>query len=286
MKIYEQMFEGIPGAETLLVKAETLIEAEINERVADREKAIVADLDKAFAARQDAFVTESTENISKFLDVIVLEWAKTNAPAIDTVIKADLSTTLIQGMKSVFETANIALPTEGNKNLVAEVQAKLDEVTAENKDLRGKFAELNEKEFKRERQALVAQAVKGLADTKAARISKLVESLSFKNAEEFKEKLAIIVEAMGADGVDDGAKKGDDTPIDPTTSNPADPVDPVVKVVDTPVDSSNAGTDSEGEVVATVDENGKPLNKVVGKQVNESEMTLAQQTLRLIKGRK
>lgn len=198
MELLKALFESAELPTDFKEKTTTLFEAAVEEKV----KAEVASLTEGFQAKleeqKEAFITESVATIDKVVEETVLEWAKENAVALDSQVKGQIAESFLQGLKGIFEKADIEL--SGSDTAAKELQ-KLQEQNAELvKQAEAAQAALTEAKTQLTaiaKKDILAELTEGLADTQVHRITKLVEAFEFKSAEDFRAKAALVVEAVG-----------------------------------------------------------------------------------------
>jgi len=175
-------------------KAAVIFEAAVKTKLREHS----AKLKEKYQARLDEATGQvrSTlaEKVDSYLTYVVEKWITENALAVDTGIRAEIAESFIASMKSVFVEHYIDVPAS-KKDLVEELAKKaqaLEESVAEEKKEKSK---LNESLQKFQREAILAEAAKGLASTQAARLQELTEDVTFDSEEAFSKKVATIKES-------------------------------------------------------------------------------------------
>lgn len=257
MKLITEMFEGVEGIdESIINKAQTLVEAEINEqvglKVTEAVQAEVSRLDEQYETAKQNFITESEEKLSAFIDSVVVEWAKENAVAIDNQIKVQIAEQFVTTLKEAFVAAEVQLPAN-EESTITSLQEQITAVEADKAKLQTQLNEATAELVTKNRIEILTEATKGLVDTQADRVKRLTEGFEFKDADSFKEKVSIIVEAI-TDKKPEKEEKEEDSDKD-------------------------ADTDE-------IDDEGKPIEKKDKKEKIDESTAMREQALRLITGKK
>lgn len=258
MEFITEMFKGVEGAdETVIEKAKVLVEAQINEMVQAKVEEItekeIARLDEKFEEAKTEYIAEATDNVSEFLDAIIVEWAKENAVAIDNKVKGEIGVELVGMLKEAFEKSSITLPEVDVEGALNEAQENVTALQEELKEAQRLLAEASAEILLTQKKEVISEVTAGLALTQVDRIAKLAESFEFTTKDEFKQKVETLAEAIA--GKDKGGKKG--------------------------------GGDDEGEGAEVVnkDDEGKKKEGDDDTKVDESTLSIQEQTMRFLNGK-
>ncbi len=187
------LFSGQELSEEFKQKATAVFEAAVAVRV----KQEVAALKESFeqqGLQESVELKESlVDKVDGYLDYMVEQWMSKNELAINRGIKTEILESFVSGMKSLFESHYIDVPdekydlVEATQGEVQTLESKLDEQAEVIINLQRQIKQMN-------REALIAEACKELADTDAEKFRGLAEELTFSNEEEFGGKLTAILE--------------------------------------------------------------------------------------------
>lgn len=251
MELLKTLFEKAELPADFKEQAEVLFEASVNEVVEAKVAAKAKELSEAFDAKLADAINEQTEkhveNLSKFLDEAVLEWAKENAVAIDGKLQLESAQLFLSGIKSIFEKAEVEIngDTEG---VVKALQEQVEELKAKNESQEKELTEAQTQLIANEKANIIAEATDELADTQADRVAKLCESFDFKSSEDFKKKVELVVEAVsGKKKVKEDAADGDDEDKDPDADGDDDSTKDKKKNPDADQDDSEDDDDELDE---------------------------------------
>jgi hypothetical protein len=242
MELLKALFENAELPADFKEKTTTLFEAAVDESVKAELVKIQESYDAKLVEAKAEFAAEAVKTVDALVEETVLEWAKENAVALDSQIKGQIAESFLQGLKGVFEKADIELTgdtagkelvklQEANAALVAEATAaKTALVEAESKLVQIKVKEI------------IGQVTEGLADTQIHRVSKLLEAFDFKSEDDFRAKAALVVEAVGGKTIK-GTFNTDGTVVAVT--------DDKTPIATSPIDSASTGVENPEGVLVT-----------------------------------
>jgi len=284
MELLKALFENAELPTDFKEKTTTLFEAAVDERVKSELAQFQESYEKQLNEAKEAFATEAVATLDSLIEETVLEWAKENAVGLDSEIKGQIAESFLQGLKGVFEKADIELSGDTAGKELVKLQEQNAALEADAKAAKAALVEAESKLVQIKIKEIIGQVTEGLADTQVHRVTKLCEAFEFKSEEDFRSKAALVVEAVGgkikgvqdADGViiavDGEGKKPEQ--VD-TASGAAASEDG--KLVDKPAGASN--TSAEGA-------KGEPENKGDGLREAHAphlEADLVTETMKLFK---
>jgi len=181
------------ASEDLVTKLEAIFEAAVNDRVERTVAGIVQNVDKDVKTYLDNVTESLVEKVDDYLDFVVEEWMTDNAVAVEQGIKTQIAENFITGLKNLFENHYIDVPNE-KYNV-------LDELYAQNRELETKLNESFNQNIALRKQIELTECAgifvaetRDLADTQISKLQSLMESVSFADAEEYRNKLVAIKE--------------------------------------------------------------------------------------------
>jgi len=188
------LFDGENLTEDFKLKAETIFEAAINEKVSLIEQNILAAakevIEEQVASQQDMFV----EQVDGYLNYVITEWMEENKVAIEKGLRTEIAENFIHGLKSLFETSFIDVPQE-KYNVIddlydanSELQENVNNLIKENIQLK------NEITARLCAEAFIEESA-GLADTQVEKLAKLAEGIEFSGVDQYKQKVALLKES-------------------------------------------------------------------------------------------
>jgi hypothetical protein len=180
-------------SEDFKIKAATIFEARVFDRVAQIQEQIEAEYAGQLVEAIDAIKEELTEKVDDYLNYVVEQWMDDNEIAIESGLRSEITEDFIAGLRNLFAENYINVP-EDKVDLVEELASKVE-------DLENKLNEEIETNVQYKKQLteavkvqLVNEVCEGLTATQVEKIKSLAESVEFSTEEEFKDKLETIRE--------------------------------------------------------------------------------------------
>ena len=175
-------------------KTAVIFEAAIKSKLSEEINRLETEYAEQLAEEVTTTKADLVEKVDSYLNYVVENWMEENKMAIQSGLRAEIAEGFMEKLKDVFTESYIAVPDEkvdlvdDLSEQVKELETAINERTEEAMSL---SVELDT--FRRE--AVIAEASKGLADTQVEKLTKLVEGFEFHDAESFAEKVAIVKEA-------------------------------------------------------------------------------------------
>lgn len=187
------LFEGTELSEEFKTKTIAVFEAAVHDKVlaekAALEEKFEADLEEQVAAATDELV----EKVDSYLDYVVEQWMEANEVAVESNIKVEVAESLLESLKGLVTEHNLSIDDE-QRDVVAEMEEKLEESTNKYNELVEEIVSLREEKQKLELEAAFKTVAEGLTDTQAEKLSVLAEGVSFETVEEYASKIVAIKE--------------------------------------------------------------------------------------------
>lgn len=215
MELLKALFENAELPTDFAEKTTTLFEAAVDERVKSELATLQESFDVKLTEAKEAFAAEAVATVDAIVEATVLEWAKENAVALDSEIKGQIAESFLQGLKGVFEKADIELSGDTAGKELVKLQEQNAELAKQAAADKAALVEAQEQLVQIKIKEIIEQVTEGLADTQAHRVAKLCEAFGFKTEEDFRAKAAMVVEAVG--GIK-GTQNADGTTIAVTSS--------------------------------------------------------------------
>jgi len=188
------LFDGENLSEEFKLKATTIFEAAINEKVAIIEQHILAAAKEVIEEQVGSQQDQLVEHIDGYLNYVISEWMEENKVAIENGLRTEIAENFINGLKSLFETSFIDVPQEKYNILDdlyeanSELQENVNGLIKENMALK------NEITARLCAEAFINEA-EGLADTQVERLASLAEGIEFSNVDQYRQKVALLKES-------------------------------------------------------------------------------------------
>lgn len=161
---------------------ETAIAVETNKRIDEVGKLVVEDYKKM----RDRLESKVNRNVSKYLSVVVEDWKTENKKALKKTARAEIAESVLKGVLKVFEENYIKLD-ESKVNIVEALNKKIGEVSAYNKRLTKRYADLKEQNEYLLKQKIIMESHKDLTDNDREKLLSLSEAIDFNDEDSFKD---------------------------------------------------------------------------------------------------
>lgn len=199
-------FEALIDSEELALSEDFTSKAKLVFETAFRSKikAKTLELEEHFETRLneelDTVKAELTEQVDSYLNYVVEQWIKDNQLAIESGIRADVTESFLQGIKTLFAEHYVEVP-EGKTNLVKELGEEVDGLKESTQAEIDKNLELINENKQLKRTIALVKASEGLSLVQAERLNGLSEDVDFDTEEAFLEKLGTIKKSFFTEGV-------------------------------------------------------------------------------------
>jgi len=180
-------------SEDFRVRATTIFEAAVNNRVQLEMVRMEEEAEAAIEAGISESVSELHEQVEKYMDYVVEKWMEENAVALENNFRVQATESFIDGLKNLFAESYVEVPEEKIdlvdelQSYVAELEESLEVIEAENVELTKVISEATV-------EAAFEDVSEGLVDTQVEKLRTLAEGVEYANADEYAEKLKIIKE--------------------------------------------------------------------------------------------
>jgi uncharacterized protein YdcH (DUF465 family) len=190
----ESLFDGENLSEDFKLKAKTIFEAAIAEKVSIIEAHILEAAKEIIHEQVNEHGENLVEQVDGYLDYVISEWMQENKVAVERGLRTEIAENFIMGLKDLFENSFIDVPQE-KYNV-------LDDVFEANEELQENVNNLMKQnmELKNEITAhLCAEAfvseTSGLAATQVEKLAKLSEGIEFDTVDQYRQKVALLRES-------------------------------------------------------------------------------------------
>lgn len=222
-----------------------LAESHINDIASSAENQLAEGIETARVEVE----TKLYEDADKFLTHLGKEWLKENAMQVKTNIKSELFESFASGLKELFIENNVTVPEE-QVDVIDELNAELDESTAEIKSLFDKNLALEQQISSLKKEKAISEATAGLTESQKEKVLSLVEGLEY--GDSYSPKLSAIVEMVANSG------QKEQKPIQEQALN---------------IDESAAAVNFEPEVIVEQNDNKQANNSMAAYLAAASRMS-------------
>ena len=189
----EILFNGEDLSDDFKIKAETIFETAISQRVEEVETELREQHEAVIAEHTEMVTRELAEKLDNYLSYVVEQWMEENELAVETGIRADVAESFLGGLKVLFENNYVEVPEEKYDLVetlaqsVVDLEGQLQEELQNNIDLRAEVKEKSKEE-------VFAEVTEDLVDTDVEKVKTLVENIDFEDADTFRKKVEVIKE--------------------------------------------------------------------------------------------
>ena len=172
-------------------KTAVIFEAAIKSKLREEVDRLEEQYEQRLTEELEQMSTDLIEKVDSYLDYAIDEWMKENEVALQNGIRNEIAEGFMSGLKELFEENYVDVPdskidlvdelAEQNEQLSEKANASIEEVLSLREELNN---------YKRD--AIIREATRGLVDTQADKLAKLVEDIDFVDEETFIEKVVTI----------------------------------------------------------------------------------------------
>jgi len=209
------MFGGSEDlSEEFVSKAASLYEAAVVTKVQQIAGSLRSELAEQFEEKILSVKSTLEEQLDTYLNYVVEEWVKENEIAIDNGLRTEIAENFMNKLKNLFTESYIEVP-EDKANAfdelseaVSHLENRLNEEIETNAKLIGTIKSLKA-------QQIFSEATNGMTNMQAEQLRPLAENVQFESEQDYKEKIAVLVE-----GITTTSKKQLKESKKPTTQKP------------------------------------------------------------------
>jgi hypothetical protein len=188
--------EGIMESEATLsdeFKSKTAIifEASLKSKLSEEVSRIETQYKEELAEEVTTIKSELVEKVDSYLNYVVESWMEDNKVAVQNGLRTEIAENFMTKMKDLFVESHIEVP-ESKVDLVDELAEQVEELEESLNKQTGESIKLSEELEVLKRDAIIAEASRGLADTQIEKLKGLCESIDF--SDDFASKVETIKE--------------------------------------------------------------------------------------------
>lgn len=189
--------EGIMESEATLsdeFKSKTAIifEASLKSKLSEEVSRIETQYKEELAEEVTAVKADLVEKVDSYLNYVVESWMEDNKVAVQNGLRTEIAENFMSKMKDLFVESHIDVP-ESKVDLVDELAEQVEELEESLNKQTGESIKLSEELEVLKRDAIIAEASRGLADTQIEKLKGLVEG--FDLDDDFASKVETVKES-------------------------------------------------------------------------------------------
>ena len=190
----DALVSGEELSEEFRVKAKTLFEAVVTQRVNEETKTLQEAYESALTEEVEKVKTELAEKVDDYISYAAKQWLEENSLAVEHGIRVEMAESFTEGLKKLFVEQNFTVPEEkfnlldGMAEEINDMEKKLNEQIDTNVSLNKRIGDYTSME-------IVNECATGLAETQKEKLVSLAEGVEFENESDFKKKVETIKES-------------------------------------------------------------------------------------------
>jgi len=169
---------------------ETAIRSKLSEEVERLEDEYQSRLEEELETSRSDLV----EKVDSYLNYVVENWMTENQLAVENGLRTEIAENFMDNLRGLFVESYIEVP-ESKVNLVDELAEQVEDLEEKLNARTAEVLEVNESLEMFQRQQIVREASRDLAETQVEKLSSLVEGLDFEDEESFATKVRTVKES-------------------------------------------------------------------------------------------
>jgi hypothetical protein len=170
-------------------KTSIIFEAAVKSKLSEEVSRLEEQYKEELAEEVSSIKSELVEKVDSYLNYVVETWMEDNKVAVQNGLRTEIAEGFMNKMKDLFVESYIDVP-ETKVDLVDELAGQVEELEESLNKQTGESIKLSEELEQYKRDAIIAEAARGLADTQKEKLAELVECIEFD--EDFESKVATV----------------------------------------------------------------------------------------------
>jgi len=137
---------------------------------------------------------ELEDKVDSYLNYVVENWMEENQLAVESGLRTEIAENFMEGLKNLFIESYIEVP-ESKVDLVDELAEQVEELEAQLNESTTDVMEMSKMVESFQRESVIREATRDLAETQVEKLRGLVESLEFNDPEQFSNKVNVVKES-------------------------------------------------------------------------------------------
>ena len=175
-------------------KTAVIFEAAVKSKLSEEVSRLEEQYKEELSEEVSAVKADLVEKVDSYLNYVVESWMEDNKLAIQSGLRTEIAEGFMDKMKDLFVESYIEVP-ESKVDLVDELAGQVEELEESLNSRTGETIKLSEELEQYKRDAVIAEACRGLADTQVEKMKGLVENIEFESKEQFAAKVGTIKES-------------------------------------------------------------------------------------------
>ena len=192
------IFEGTDLSEEFKYRAHAIFEAAVVSKINEKLEEITDDLQEEIYEIQEQVAQDLSEKVDAYLNYVVEEWMAENQLAVELGVKTEMTESFLHGLKTLFEDHYVSIPEEKTE-VLDELVGRIDELESDLSEQIETNVSLNSRLIEFEKELAFLDVTEGLTEIQAAKLESLAESITFTNAQDFRDRLEALRESYYPD---------------------------------------------------------------------------------------
>jgi len=175
-------------------KASVIFEAAIKSKLSEEIDRLEEKYNEELAEEVAATKADLVEKVDSYLNYVVENWMEENKLAIQNGLRTEIAENFMNGLKDLFVESYIEVP-ESKVDLVDELAETVEELEEKLNSTTANAIKMTEELENYQRDAVIREASRDLAETQVEKLKKLVEDMDFDNETTFMEKVVTVKES-------------------------------------------------------------------------------------------
>ena len=180
--------DGEDLSEEFKAKAATIFESAVKAKLVEEIEKLEGEYETKVDEKVSEVKEEIVEKVDAYLNYVVSEWMKDNELAIEKGLRTEITEDFIGGLKSLFESHYINVPSE-KYDVIEDQAAQIEKLKEEVNQSIQKNVELNQKISEHAREDIIKDVSSDLAATEADKLNGLAENIEYKDADSFRKSV-------------------------------------------------------------------------------------------------
>lgn len=192
-------------------KTAVIFEAAVKTKLSEEVSRLEEQYKEELAEEVSSIKSDLVEKVDGYLNYVVETWMEENRVAIQNGLRTEIAEGFMEKMKDLFVESYIEVP-ESKVDLVDELAGQVEELEEKLNAQTGESIKLSEELEVLKRDAIIAEAARGLADTQVEKLKELAEGIDFDGEEAFAKKVATIKESYFSKQISEDVEIVDEEP--------------------------------------------------------------------------
>lgn len=181
-------------SEEFKAKAEVIFEAAIKSKLSEEIDRLEEKYNEELAEEVAATKAGLVEKVDSYLNYVVENWMEENKLAIQNGLRTEIAEEFMNKLKDLFTESYIEVP-ESKVDLVDDLSNTVEELEEKLNKTTGDAIQMAEKLEVYQRDAVIREASRDLAETEIQKLKKLTDDVDFNDEDTFMEKVTTIKES-------------------------------------------------------------------------------------------